>query len=845
MQKESNFMKRSILALAFAIIALIIAACGGGNANPTAVPPTTAPTNSSTIAPTAAPSDNSTEVEIEPANSTAIPTPSVLQATPEASSVINGDNGTAVATQPLFTPPATFADLLKQYPDLQPFLDKCKSFVPNSPDLCDFDQLYQKIVEIYKDKGATGVATFLRESGILEKLNLPESYLDLLTVYDKGGLDAVKKLAKDRGLISAKNEIVGYLAIDNSANVDAVKADLGKLGISTYGFDVNKDELEIGISLDLIAQYQTPGALIKFLTSIAQVNHVVGFRAPTPQNKSDVSAEKIKELVGAKTVGADKWHAAGITGQGIKIGILDMGFGSIKSAIGKSLPANVTSNVDLDTLDAQQEDHGTACAEIVYGMAPGADMYIAYFDGSSMSSFQDALDFLKTNKIQVLSYSVGSVVGPRDGTFGDALLVDEYVKDTGVLWVASAGNEAEGHSRFTYTDDGNGNHTFGKGKDGNDVTMLPFEAGIPQTNIVMDWNGSWGGKEKSEYDFTVFDADGNQIATASELKKGRKNDYPYQDLELDTDPGSVYYLSISRASGTTDNTLDIFVNNGFLPQWADVPDYSVASPGDSDSVLTVGATGLTKDALETYSSQGPTTDDRVKPDITAPTGEKLSLPDFEKGFYGTSGSAPLIAGAAALVMQANPDLTAPEVKAWLMKNVKDLGDKGPDPKFGAGRLTLGDPSGNGGGGDTNGPTPTAGSSNNAGGGTDITKVDVKFNQTFKGKKGIKVTVSFEVDNFKGKDGAVAILFFDKDGKTALKSTDSNYTIGGTIGTGTTFKPKKDVAVFQDVILFIPNSALNGIKSKKQITYVVALLDISDQQNVQILKAADPVAINVK
>src|SRR5205807_2050323 len=125
--------------------------------------------------------------------------------------------------------------------------------------------------------GATGVAAFIKGSGLLEKMGIPLSYLDLLSVYDKGGFDAVKKLATDRQIINDKNEVVGYLAVDDPLNLDFVMKDLDKLGVTTYGFLPDSEELEIGIPLDLLGQYQTPDTLLKFLVSVAQVNHVVGF----------------------------------------------------------------------------------------------------------------------------------------------------------------------------------------------------------------------------------------------------------------------------------------------------------------------------------------------------------------------------------------------------------------------------------------------------------------------------------------------------------------------------------------------------------------------------------------
>ncbi|MBW4473372.1 MAG: S8 family serine peptidase [Stenomitos rutilans HA7619-LM2] len=51
-------------------------------------------------------------------------------------------------------------------------------------------------------------------------------------------------------------------------------------------------------------------------------------------------------------------------------------------------------------------------------------------------------------------------------------------------------------------------------------------------------------------------------------------------------------------------------------------------------------------------------------------------------FGGTSSACPLVAGVAALVLSANPDLTAAEVKQLLQQTADKIVDPSPDPQFG-------------------------------------------------------------------------------------------------------------------------------------------------------------------
>ncbi len=92
---------------------------------------------------------------------------------------------------------------------------------------------------------------------------------------------------------------------------------------------------------------------------------------------------------------------------------------------------------------------------------------------------------------------------------------------------------------------------------------------------------------------------------------------------------------------------------------------TIDSPGDAELPVTVGS--LDKNlGLAIYSSRGYTSDLRVKPDV-AVIGSSIMAPDAatSDGYTsksGTSMATPLMAGIAALMIQANPDLTPEEFK---------------------------------------------------------------------------------------------------------------------------------------------------------------------------------------
>ena len=154
---------------------------------------------------------------------------------------------------------------------------------------------------------------------------------------------------------------------------------------------------------------------------------------------------------------------------------------------------------------------------------------------------------------------------------------------------------------------------------------------------------------------------------------------------------------------------------------------SIQSPGNDPYVITVGATknmdGVrADDRIATYSSRGPSRLDLVlKPDIIAPGNQIVSLcaggdlfgtaagqasivpeqvlsPTASSSqlsnyaiLSGTSMAAPVVSGAAALMLQANPKLTPDTIKARLMASADKWTDPSgnPDPcTYGAGYLNI-------------------------------------------------------------------------------------------------------------------------------------------------------------
>jgi len=88
----------------------------------------------------------------------------------------------------------------------------------------------------------------------------------------------------------------------------------------------------------------------------------------------------------------------------------------------------------------------------------------------------------------------------------------------------------------------------------------------------------------------------------------------------------------------------------------------ITAPADADSILTVGAIDTSKN-VAAFSSRGPTSDHRIKPDVVA-VGSSTNLQQPDNEFVqgsGTSFSAPIIAGLTACLWQSCPNKTNMEV----------------------------------------------------------------------------------------------------------------------------------------------------------------------------------------
>jgi hypothetical protein len=156
-------------------------------------------------------------------------------------------------------------------------------------------------------------------------------------------------------------------------------------------------------------------------------------------------------------------------------------------------------------------------------------------------------------------------------------------------------------------------------------------------------------------------------------------DHTYADMDGNT---TVVSIAAKRASSKGVLVVNAAGNSGNDP-W-----FFIGAPADAEEVFSIGA--LTpQENIAGFSSNGPTSDNRIKPDVSA-QGAPAYLVRPSNGSYGTgsgtSFASPIMAGFSACAWELyktnHPESTPAAVKAWI-KQYSDRATQ-PDNQYGYG-----------------------------------------------------------------------------------------------------------------------------------------------------------------
>ena len=423
--------------------------------------------------------------------------------------------------------------------------------------------------------------------------------------------------------------------------------------------------------------------------------------------------------------GSPAWNQAGYSGQGVKVGVIDVGFRGLTSLMGTELPATVharcytdvgefTENLAdceapepvpdttipecRDAVQPEASDHGTIVAESLLDIAPRVELYVS--QPGSRADLQDAAEWMASQGVSVINYSVSWFFdGPGDGTSPSSAsplnTVDQSV-ESGAIWVNSAGNSGQRAWFGDYSNpDGDGPISFGGQND--EVMDLSIRA-CRTYWVQLRWEDTWEGAG-TDLNLYLYDKSTGGIFEFSEDEQsGRSGDVPFEWFSYQFPFNSNDFgLVVIHESGDAPAWIQISVWGTFIEHYT--RNGSIGNPAESANpgMLAVGAAPWNNvHTIEPFSSRGPTPDGRVKPDIVgADCGvtARSPLDEYNRGFCGTSQASPHVAGMAALVRQRFPDYTPAEVASYLKDNAEQRRSPDPNNTWGHGFAVLPPPDG--------------------------------------------------------------------------------------------------------------------------------------------------------
>ncbi len=383
---------------------------------------------------------------------------------------------------------------------------------------------------------------------------------------------------------------------------------------------------------------------------------------------------------GLAGIGATEWQAAGHTGAGTKVAIIDLGFDGWEDLPEGELPAGVEA-MGFDSTGALDTgtDHGTQMAEIIHDVAPDAKLVLVTFNDNYMD---EMVTWLLANEVDVVSMSLEWTDGPLDGTHWSSEHIQRGI-DAGITWVVAAGNSAKRHHVGTTADvDGDGWVEL-------DSVSTEFNEFHMAAGAIADLLLTWD-DAATDLDLCVFDmetlteGEPTQVDCANGPQNGGELAIEALTITNTSDASRRFGYSINHFSGDEVIYDTRIWGSGYLQFWN--PAASIGVPANMTDALTVGAVAWNTLDLQPYSGWGPNMQGVLKPDVVAP--DQITTSQWAGvSNTGTSYATPHVAGVAALMIGAMPDLTPAQVKQRLKDRASQA--DAPDHRQGWGLVALG------------------------------------------------------------------------------------------------------------------------------------------------------------
>jgi len=445
----------------------------------------------------------------------------------------------------------------------------------------------------------------------------------------------------------------------------------------------------------------------------------------------EISAEDFSPemMDSAPFIGSNKAWESGYTGEGVTVAVIDTGTDythpDLAHAFGDYKGYDFVDN-DKDPQETPEGDprgestqHGTHVAGTVAangqikGVAPEAELLAYRVLGPGGSGTTEnviaGIEKAVEDGADVMNLSLGNSLNDPDYATSIAL---DWAMSEGVVAVTSNGNS--GPENWTVGSPGTSRDAISVG-----ATQLPYN--VYDSTISTSEGVNYPSAKVMGYpsDEELLALSGKEYEFV-DVGLGAPEDFEGKDLE-----GKIALISrggfafVDKATNAKNaGAVGAIIYNNVAGEHADVPGMAVPTikttledgqkllgeinSGNNTVSFNIQFNSEVGETVADFSSRGPVTSTwMIKPDVSAPGVNITSTvpthdaanPHGYAAMQGTSMASPHVAGAAALVLQANPEWSVEDVKAALMNTAEEVIDPGtgqayPHNTQGAGSIRV-------------------------------------------------------------------------------------------------------------------------------------------------------------
>lgn len=364
-----------------------------------------------------------------------------------------------------------------------------------------------------------------------------------------------------------------------------------------------------------------------------------------------------KEL--RKKQGVEKFDPSGYELSQLKVAILDNGFSGYQQ--GKGMLPDSAELIAGPKNPEASTSHGLGMAQIVWAMtgkrAEGPKFYLVNTNG--FTNFKAAIDFVINNKVDIVVYSQVWEFGSNFDGRGFINAQVNRATERGVIWVNAAGNFSKMIFNTLIDDKIQRDKTLMLRKKAQ-KDYIRFENKYDQNNVsvILSWSDF---KDDENYnavkdlDLFVYDEKGKLVGASELIQRGEKP--PEDDASSKLSSYAREIVTLNNLDRGTYQIKVVAKSDNFFPKdelrillktetansliFTDrTAGYEIMPPADNASVFTVG-----EDTM--FSSEGPTADKRVKPNVIVEDA-KVSFSNG-KSTSGSSNATAIVAGGITLM----------------------------------------------------------------------------------------------------------------------------------------------------------------------------------------------------